>query len=279
MILKDFMIRELTTVRPDDSLYLAAQIMAWAEIHHLPVIAGDDRLVGILTDRNVLAYRTQEPDHDPRSTPVSYAMHERPQTAGPECSLTEAAARLAHSNIGCLPVTEKGRLVGLVTRTDVLAAEARSAMEASTTLLTVAEVMTKEPASVKPDDYLLDAAKLMGELGVRHLPVVDDNGKAVGILSDRDIKAAVRDPIEFVRGGGNGGEQPDQVRDAMSRPPLRVRATENCGDVAKLFVQFQASAMVVTTDDGTLEGIVSYVDLLRSISPELMESRKGNSER
>jgi CBS domain-containing protein len=267
MILKELMVNKPTTVRPDDSLHHAAQIMAWTEIHHLPVTIGDNRLVGILTERDLLAYRTQEPDNDPRLTPLSYAMHESPQTAGPECSLTEAAGRLAHSNIGCLPVTEKGRLVGLVTRTDVLAAEVRSSMEASTTTMTVGEVMTREPATVKPDDYLMDAAKLMSEVSVRHLPVVDDNGKAVGILSDRDIRAAVLDPEEFVRAGGNGRAHPDRVRDAMSRPPLRVSATENCGDIARLFIQFRASATVVTAEDGALEGIVSYIDLLRSISP------------
>ena len=267
MILKELMVSEPTTVRPDDSLHHAAQIMAWTDIHHLPVTMGDGRLVGILTERDVLGYRAREPDSDPRSTPLSYAMHEKPQTAGPECSLTEAAGRLAHSSIGCLPVTEKGRLVGLVTRTDVLAAEVRSSMEASTTILTVAEVMTREPETAKPDDFLMDAAMLMSELGVRHLPIVDDNGKAVGILSDRDIRAAVLDPEEFVRAGGNGRAHPDRVRDAMSRPPLRVSATENCGDVARLFIQFRASATVVTAEDGALEGIVSYIDLLRSISP------------
>jgi CBS domain-containing protein len=106
----------------------------------------------------------------------------------------------------------------------------------------------------------------MSDTGVRHLPVVDTQGRAVGILSDRDIQMVILDPEEFARSTDNG-ERHLLVGDVMSKPPLRVWASENCGTVAALFVQFRASAAPVVAEDGTLEGVVSYVDLLRSIPP------------
>ena len=139
-------------------------------------------------------------------------------------------------------------------------------METVSTPVTVADVMTRSPETVGPNDYLLDAAKVMTERGVRHLPVIDDERKAVGILSDRDVQVALRKPKEFARPLG-ADTHGSLVSDAMSKPPLRVWAAENCASVAALFVQFRASAALVTSRDGTLEGIVSYVDLLRTLFP------------
>ncbi len=55
-------------------------------------------------------------------------MRSSPQTAGPDDSLTEAAGRMAMSKIGSLPIVERGKLIGLVTVTDVLDAEVSEAM-------------------------------------------------------------------------------------------------------------------------------------------------------
>ena len=60
--------------------------------------------------------------------PVGVAMVPSPQTAHPDDSLTEAAARLANARIGALPIVELGALVGIVTVSDVLDAEVRTAM-------------------------------------------------------------------------------------------------------------------------------------------------------
>ena len=256
MILKNFMVTNPIAVHPDDSLHHVSQIMAWTDTRHLPVTVGDDRLVGIISERDLLAFRAKQPESDPRSTPLSFAMHESPQTAAPESSLTEAAARLAQSQIGCLPVTEQGKLVGLVTRTDVLSAEVRASMEDVSTHLTAADIMTSDPLTANPDDQLADVARIMSRAGFRHLPVVNEEGKAVGILSDRDVHAVPR-------------ELKLTVKDAMSRPPLRVWADENCGAVANLFVRFRASALLVTTKDDLLLGIISYIDLLDCLSPRV----------
>jgi len=273
MILKSFMTLDPITVGPDDSLYRAMQIMAWTVVRHLPVTVADRELVGILSERDVLALRASEPDLDWKSTPVSKAMRSRPQTAAPESYLTEAAARFAQSRIGCLPVTEKGKLVGLVTRTDVLAAEVQASMASVRTPLCAGDVMTRAPETVGPDEELDHAVELMTEMGIRHLPVIDGEGRAIGILDERNATGALRGSgrlTNWVAEGANSGAL--RVHEVMSKRPITIPQHESCASIADLFVQFRASAALVNDSEGALVGIVSYIDLLQCIRPEAAAS-------
>jgi CBS domain-containing protein len=95
---------------------------------HLPVLR-DGKLVGILTERDILEFRAKRDiDEDWWREPAAAAMRSPAQTAGPEDSLTEAAGRMAASKIGSLPIVEHGHLIGLVTVTDVLSAEVDEAV-------------------------------------------------------------------------------------------------------------------------------------------------------
>lgn len=126
-------LRELMTATPQSvvettPLGEAHRLMSKLGIRHLPVVAGG-KLVGILSTRDILTYRaTTAFREDWWRAPVGVAMVRSPQTANPDDSLTEAAARLANARIGALPVVERGHLVGIVTVTDVLDAEVRNAM-------------------------------------------------------------------------------------------------------------------------------------------------------
>lgn len=274
MILETFMIQRPITVHPDDTLHHALQIMAWTEVHHLPVTVEDNKLIGVLSERDVLSFRTSKPDLDAKATPVAQAMRQRPQTAAPGSNLTEAAARFAHGRISCLPVTEKGKLVGLVTRTDVLAAEVQASMTGAGEGLTAANLMTRDPETVMAYDELSSAAELMREIGVRHLPVIDDDGKPVGILAEADVQAAKhRHPRVSNWAYEDADSKAPQsdvllVGDVMSRRPFRLAPDETCASIASLFVRFRASVALVTEMDGTLVGIISYVDLLKRLTSQ-----------
>lgn len=116
------------TVAEVDKLGDAMRLMMKHHIRHLPVTRGD-RLCGILSERDILHYRAVTSfREDWWRAPVTAAMVESVQTAGPDDSLTEVAGRLAVSRIGALPIVEHGTLRGLVTVTDVLEAEVQSAM-------------------------------------------------------------------------------------------------------------------------------------------------------
>ncbi|MEB3851837.1 MAG: CBS domain-containing protein [Desulfurococcales archaeon] len=90
---------------------------------------------------------------------------------------------MAENNIGSVLVVEGGRLVGIITERDVirLLAAGRPLTEK------LGDVMTRDPVTVKPDTPLIVALARMVEYNIRHLPVVDEKGRPVGVLSVRDV--------------------------------------------------------------------------------------------
>lgn len=98
-------------------------------------------------------------------------------------TVAEAASKMWNQQTGSLLVVEGDDLVGILTERDVLR------LVATGTKLDqarVAEVMTKDVVSVGPGTSLREAARIMADRWIRHLPVVD-NGKLVGIISQRDL--------------------------------------------------------------------------------------------
>ena len=115
---------------------------------------------------------------------VSDLHQQRLFTAEADETLDEAADRMRWHAIGALPVFDaRHNLVGIVTERDLTAAVADGANPAATR---VADYMTPAPAVLGPGSELAEAARAMLELGVRHLPVVD-NGRLVAVLSMRDV--------------------------------------------------------------------------------------------
>jgi CBS domain-containing protein len=89
-------------------------------------------------------------------------------------------------------VDEDGELIGIITERDVLRGVA-TAVALNTA--TVAEVMTKDVTTVGLGTSLREAAKLMADLWIRHLPVVDASGKVVGIVSQRDLAGVLAEAL------------------------------------------------------------------------------------
>jgi acetoin utilization protein AcuB len=103
----------------------------------------------------------------------------------------------------------------------------------------------------------------MRSLNVRHLPVVDATGRALGMLSDRDVRAAIGDPTYADR---RLEVERLRVQDAMTAPPITVEPGRSCADVAREFVHLRASAVPVTDEHGVVIGILSYIDLLKVLA-------------
>ncbi len=102
----------------------------------------------------------------------------------PEATVFDAIQMMADKNVGALLVTERGRLVGIITERDYtrkVALKGRSSRETK-----VREIVTSEPVTVSPGDTVEDCMREMTNNRVRHLPVLED-GKIVGIVSIGDL--------------------------------------------------------------------------------------------
>lgn len=114
-----------------------------------------------------------------------------PYVCGPDTTLFEAAAAMEGSDLGSLAVVEGMELLGLVTERDI-----RRAVAAEIDLDTpVSELMSDEPDTFDPDLDVWDAATWIAESGYRHLPVVDDDGALLGVVSIRDLLKALVDTV------------------------------------------------------------------------------------
>ena len=105
-------------------------IMTLGRVRHLPVVTDEDRLVGVVTQRDLLKASiasvldlSRRAEHDwLKGIPVGLVMVKDVVTTSPERPLREAVELMIHRKIGCLPVVDGERLVGLVTETDCLKA-------------------------------------------------------------------------------------------------------------------------------------------------------------
>ena len=264
MLVRDVMNRRVMTIREDEPLSLAVQMMLWAGVRHLPVMRAG-KLVGLVSERDILRYRADPPAAHPLERPVSEAMVATVTWADPEEDLTEAVARFADSKADCLPVLSKGDLVGILSIIDVLAHQVRIALGEGAKIGPLAQdLMTLEPLTVRADDYLLDAAARMSQAGIRHLPVIGGDGKLQGMLGDREVRLAVGNPQRFLDEKATRVKiQSMRVQDAMIREPLKVNPDSPMSLLLTAFTDWRIGAVPVVDGDDRLQGIISYVDVLR----------------
>ncbi|GAC1425556.1 MAG: hypothetical protein NVSMB57_16950 [Actinomycetota bacterium] len=102
-------------------------------------------------------------------------------------TLQEAAHAMRERNVSSLLVTEHGRLVGIVTERDHVVAMS-DGVDAN--VAHVRDYMTSNPVSVLPDASIEEATKVMLEHGFRHLPIIDEDHKLLGVVSMRDLARA-----------------------------------------------------------------------------------------
>ncbi len=104
-------------------------------------------------------------------------------------STREAARRMRERRVAALLVMEGARLAGIVTERDIVFRVVAEGRDPAT--VAVAEIMTREPVTARPDERALDALVKMREGHFRHLPVVDRDGRVVAVVSIRDLYEAV----------------------------------------------------------------------------------------
>ncbi len=127
--------------------------------------------------------------------------------------------------------------------------------------LPVDRVMTRRPDTVSPEDALGDAAGLMVSGGYRHLPVVDPDGRIVGMLSERDLRARLGSELgQFAEAGRQ--LLSETVESAMRPNPITAGRRAHVREVLETLIDDRVGALPVTDDADRIVGIVSYMDLL-----------------
>jgi CBS domain-containing protein len=133
--------------------------------------------------------------------------------------------------------------------------------------LAVRDLMTERPRSVAPDTALRDAALDMVRAGVAGLPVVEEDGRVVGMLSQRELLQHLLTKY-LARGGAPAAQPPDarprQVRDVMTRQVMCVNPDQPVAEVAAMMSNKDVDRVPVVRD-GRLVGFLTRGDIVRKL--------------
>lgn len=218
---------------------------------------------------------------------VSEVMRREVATAHPDSPITEVVELLLDKDFTAVPVVnDQGKVVGMVSDSDLLT---RGGMNVTISLKRatdldyvrelheslenanrkVSEVMTREVVTTAPDAVLGRAARLMVEKHLKRLPVVDSDGKLVGILGRLDVLntiAAVHLPEWHPEAHADGAQA--TVADVMTREVPTVHETAAVEEIFDLLVSSSHKRVVVVDDKRHVVGIVADSDLISKVSRE-----------
>lgn len=131
---------------------------------------------------------------------------------------------------------------------------------ALTTEYAVAELMTVEPIVVDESRSVEHAEELMRTYRVSGLPVVDEEGRLVGVFSQTDVLYLTQPHVGEVMGGQLRRRR---VRDVMSRPAITVNTLATVVDAANVMIEHDVHRLVAVDDQGRPIGVLSAMDFVR----------------
>jgi CBS domain-containing membrane protein len=142
--------------------------------------------------------------------------------------------------------------------------------------VSVAEAMTRSVVAVRKDDDITTAVRLLSENRISGLPVIDDDGLVVGVVSEADILGAAgmetgftfKDIVRRLLGEPLAGHRKgDKVGDIMSAPVITIHSGVDIGEAAKRLSEKRIKRLPVVDDDGRMIGIISRADIVRAAQP------------
>ena len=130
----------------------------------------------------------------------------------------------------------------------------------------VSRSMTQKVITSTPEASVFDAYEKMSRNRIRHLPVIDADGRLIGIVTDRDIRSAL--PFSMIKDPARTAETEKvkdlKVMDIMTTEPKTIGPHHTIQDALVLIQELRVGALPVVDKEGKLKGILSVRDLLRA---------------
>jgi CBS domain-containing protein len=303
----DIMTRQVVSVRPDTPVARIVELLIDRALRSAPVVDEENRVIGIITDGDLLtrgatelplALQRELSLAERAATIETLAAH--PHTAAdlmtpdpvtlPETTpLAEAAAVMADRGLKRIPVVDaQQRLVGMVSRSDLLATVAEGLRQRPATPIrqpdgapkTVGEIMITDVPTVQPDTPLAETLDRLLETDKRRVIVVDGERRVVGIITDGDV---MRRAAKRVRPGAlralaawfGGGARPPGLEvaaegrtaaDVMTSPVVTLPTNAPIADAVRLMMAHKIKRIPIIDADGRLVGMVGRAGVLAALS-------------
>ena len=295
-LVSEVMSKNVVTLSPYLTVHEAWKLMLENRLKAMPVVDKDGKVAGILTDEDLLeragiqerlsvAVRMEPAEINQQlrtleNSPLKVAaVMTRPViTAQQTETLGAVTARMVKAGLKRVPVVdEKEKLVGMLSRLDILHLVANTPVEALPpqsplgAVRTVREIMSSTIPMVNQDDNLVQVVERFAQANTHRLIVVDDHGKAVGLISDSDVVSRIQPAhrnsiLNALRRIGIPPAGKETAYDLMSHGPLTVPPDLPVVEAIRRMMAEGRKWMVVADAGGRALGLVDRQILLQALS-------------
>jgi len=257
MKVKEIMTKNVISVDKDINLRHVLKLMKKHEITKIPVVE-DKKLVGVITD-NIIAIKLGSIRK--RGVPAS-RLHASSvtdknfETVTPDADVEKILKKVGEPGPTMLNVVDKDKLVGVVTKADLLHLVDNNKK--------IDGIMNKKVQVVSPDDRVIHARRILIDQNIARLPVVN-NGMLVGIISDNEIAFA----LASLKRSFSIGKQKHRldellVGNVMKMPAIWTTPNMTCSEGAKIMLKNNVGFLPILERD-KLVGVITRTDLLKTI--------------
>lgn len=255
MKVSEIMVTDVASLTPEDTVAKAYSIMTDRSVHQVPVVDDGGKYVGMVFVKQLIASTATS-----SSKLKSYVANT--STASPDDDVEKAAQLIINTGNRALPVVQNGRLVGIVSETDI-------AQTADFGDATVDQVMSGAIV-IEEDTPLSDAMSKMRRYNISRLPVIDGRGILKGVMSILDAAPIVATPTERTSKSAAISGAKSRVKGDVKVKDIARRATsvERGTKLNALTESFKKSEEVVVVGDGRPMGVVTPKDALELVLPK-----------
>ena len=251
---KDIMKFGVRTVKADTPIYQAIATMASKHMSSLPVVDDEVKLVGIISEKDVL-----ELLYNFREGNVGDFMVENPVSFSVEDSVEDICRCFNNSNFRRVAISNNDKVVSVITRTDIIEFfkdkfkpdQLPDALTDEEAVFTAKDAMAYGLYTVRRETPIYEAVDIILKRGVTGLPVVDGQMNLLGIVNEKDI----------LNQFSNSEMNADFVEDIMSENVVSFDRKDNLFDICDCLINNHFRRVMIM-DQGKLVGIISRTDII-----------------
>ncbi len=255
--INDIMIKDVATMSVNETVFSAAKKMFEKRVSCIIVLDGD-KVAGILTETDFLkriAARKREFAH----MEIARLMTSPVISISSDTSVLQAGAIAEENHVKKLPVIDNGKLVGIITQTDLVRVFTYYGMWRD-----IEEIMTPDVVTIQSETTVVEAAEAMTNNNISCIVVLNDK-EVTGVLTERDVLkrviAAQKDP------------NTTKINEVMSSPVKTVPPDYSVFSASRLIENTNIRRLIVL-EGNTLKGIVTQTDIFRAVRNKLQNEEK-----
>lgn len=256
MKVEGIMTKEVVCVNKNEDLRHVMDLMEKYNITKIPVV-DNGKLMGVVTD-NKMADKLgsiRSKGVPAARMHASTIMEKKFTTVNPDTEVKKILTTVGKPGLTMLLVVENDKLVGVVTKADLLPLVKGKEK--------IKDIMSSEVLAVRPYDRVIHARRILLDNEIARIPVVDE-GKVVGVLSDKEIAfafAAVRKSFSIGRQHHHMREL--LVQDVMKSPAITIKEDESVQNAAKKMMEHEIGCLPVVDKKEKLMGVITRTDLAK----------------